>query len=122
MLSHELARELLARRNNDVRIQVVLDDNPGGEAYTTVLVELRDQDSTIDPDLRAQPVVTYDATADAVVIRAGAVVSAAGITTDQLEAVRSHILGQGSYVAEYELRAALEAAGITVSNGGETRG
>jgi|GEM_PF-6128830 hypothetical protein len=76
MLSHDLARELLARRNNDVRVQVLIDDDPTGETYRTSLVELRDQDSTIDPDLLGDPVVTYDPASDVIVIRAGAVVIA----------------------------------------------
>lgn len=74
MLSHDLARELLARRNSDVRIQVVIDDDPTGVTYRTTLVQLRNEDDTLDADLRAEPVVTYDSDADAVVIRAGAVV------------------------------------------------
>ena len=60
MLSHDLAQQLLARRNNDVRVQV--------------LVELRDQDLAIDPDLNGQPVVTYDHGTDVIVIHAGVVV------------------------------------------------
>lgn len=76
MLSHDLARALLARRDNDVRVQVLVDDDPTGETYRVSLVQLRDQDRTIDPDLNAEPVVGYDADADAVVIRAGCVVLA----------------------------------------------
>jgi hypothetical protein len=88
MLSHDLAQELLARRNNDVRIQVLLDDDPDGETYQTCLVELRDQDPTIDPDLNGEPVVTYDHDGDVVVIRAGIVtlsnpLEAAGTWLDQ---------------------------------------
>ncbi len=64
MLSHDLARELLARRNNDVRIQVITDADD--EAYETQMIELRDQH-----DLQADAVVTYDPTGDVIVIRAG---------------------------------------------------
>lgn len=73
MLSHDLARELLARRNNDVRVQLLIDDDPTGQTYRTMLVELRDQDSTIDPDLLGDPVVAYDPVTEVIVIRAGAV-------------------------------------------------
>jgi len=76
MLSHDLARELLARRNNDVRVQVLVDDDPSGETHKTCLVELRDQDPTINPELRADPVVSFDPYNDVVVIRAGIVVLA----------------------------------------------
>lgn len=78
MMSHDLARELLARRNNDVRVRVILDDDPTGKTYTTQLIELQDADPTIDPDLRTDPVVAYDATHDVIVIYAGCVVIGAG--------------------------------------------
>jgi hypothetical protein len=71
--SHELARLLLARRDNDVRIEVLIDDDPTGASYDTHLVELRCDDTLIDPDLRAGDVVAYHPTSDFVVIRTGAV-------------------------------------------------
>lgn len=74
MLSHDLAHELLAHRNNDVRVEVLVDDDTTGETYKTVMVELRDQDPTIDPDLREDPVIGYDSVNDVVFIRAGIVV------------------------------------------------
>ena len=77
MLSHDLARELLSRRNNDVRIQVLTD--AGDEGFRNQLVELRDQDPTIGPEYRTDPVVTYDPYAEAVVVRAGVVTSGDGL-------------------------------------------
>lgn len=74
MLSHDLARELLARRNNDVRVEVLVDDDTTGETYQTVMVELRDQDPTIDPDLNDDAVVGYSGLNDVIIIRAGLVV------------------------------------------------
>lgn len=74
MMSHDLARQLLARRNNDVRIEVLVDDDPTGETYQTVTVELRDQDPTIDPDLNDDAVVSYSGLNDVIIIRAGLVV------------------------------------------------
>jgi hypothetical protein len=73
MLSHELARLLLARRDNDVRIEVLLDDDPTGETYRTYMVELRCDDTLLDPDLRSDGAVHYDPRADALVIHAGVV-------------------------------------------------
>jgi hypothetical protein len=73
VLSHDLARELLAKRNNDVCIEVLIDDDPSGETYRTTLVELRDQDPAIDPDLNAEPVLRYDHTNDVLIIKAGIV-------------------------------------------------
>lgn len=73
MLSHDLARELLSHRNNDVRVQVLVDDDPTAETYRTILVELRDTDLTLDPDLNKDQLVTYDADKDVIVLRAGLV-------------------------------------------------
>jgi hypothetical protein len=43
MLSHDLARALLARRNNDVRIEVLIDDDPAGErGHLVQRTDLRD--------------------------------------------------------------------------------
>lgn len=73
MLSHELAHLLLARRDNDVRIEVLLDDDPTGETYRTYTVELRCDDTLIDSNLRGGEVVCYSPLADATVIRAGCI-------------------------------------------------
>jgi hypothetical protein len=73
MLSHDLARALLDRRNNDVRIEVLVDDDPAGVRDLLVRrVELRDL-----PDgsrHRTDEVVVYDTDDDVVVIRAAYVV------------------------------------------------
>jgi hypothetical protein len=69
--SHELARQLLARRDNTVRIEL-LTNGPDGETFLTRTVGLRDQD-----DLAAaagvcdEPTVYYDPRRDVVIIRAG---------------------------------------------------
>jgi hypothetical protein len=73
VLSHDLAQELLARRNNDVRIQVLIDD--GSDDYLVRLVELRADEITLDDDYRDDPVVGYDAFNDVVIIRAGLIVT-----------------------------------------------
>lgn len=73
MMSHALARALLAHRDNDVRIRVIVDDDPTGQTYRTQLIELQDTDTTIDPDLNTEAIVDYDATNDVIVIKAGVV-------------------------------------------------
>lgn len=73
MTSHELARLLLARRDNDVYLQVLIDDDPSGQTYSARTVRLQCDDDLLDPDLRAAPVVTYDSQRDGVVIAAGSV-------------------------------------------------
>lgn len=83
MLSHDLAHTLLNMRNNDIRIEVLLDDDPTGETYHTKLVELRCDDTTIDDDLREEPTIVYSPTADVVVIRTGVIVT---IGTENAEA------------------------------------
>lgn len=76
MLSHDLARALLSRRNNDIRIEVLVDDDPAGEREIWAKqVELRD-------DLRggstwqigSDDLITYDTEGDVIVIRAGFVI------------------------------------------------
>jgi hypothetical protein len=72
MLSHDLARALLARRNNDVRIVARLDD--GGPDYLDVSVPLRDSaDEAESLRVSADQVVDYFPTADKVVVFAGEV-------------------------------------------------
>jgi hypothetical protein len=76
MLSHDLAHALLARRNNDVRIEVLVDDDPAGERdIWAKRIELRDDlrdGSTFR--ITADELVTYDTDDDFVVIRAGYVI------------------------------------------------
>lgn len=75
MLSHDLARLLLARRNNDVRIEVLVDDDPAGERGLLVKVtDLRDfEPSSGATTVPAEEVVSYDAEDDVIVIRAGSI-------------------------------------------------
>lgn len=73
MTSHELARMLLARRDNDVRIRVLIDDDPTCETYRYQLVDLARDDTLLDSDLRAEPAVTYNPADDVVVINAGVI-------------------------------------------------
>nr|WP_221374355.1 hypothetical protein [Actinoplanes polyasparticus] len=77
MLSHELARALLARRNNDVRIEVLVDDDPEGErAIWEKRTELRDDTSGHSPyAIPAEQVVAYDEDRDVVVIKASFVIT-----------------------------------------------
>ena len=72
MLSHDLARELLARRNNDVRIDILVENNEL-QIYTTT-VELRDSPDVLN-DYKIDPkdVVSYHSKSDFIVIRAGLV-------------------------------------------------
>lgn len=77
MLSHDLARALLARRNNDVRIEVLVDDDPTGErGIWASRVELRDCGVSGGSiwQLPSSEVVTYDDEDDTVVVRAAFVV------------------------------------------------
>lgn len=77
MLSHDLARALLAHRNNDIRIEVLVDDDPAGErdlyAYR---VDLRDSGKARGSfhELPADQVVAYVPDDDVILIHAGFVV------------------------------------------------
>lgn len=77
MLSHDLARELLARRNNDVRIEILVDDDPAEvrDVYAT-RIELRDSGASRGStyELPPEEIVTYLADDDVIVIRAGLLV------------------------------------------------
>lgn len=78
MLSHDLARALLARRNNAIRVEVLVDDDPSGErAIWPAYVGLRDGGTATDSQwqVTSDEVVTYDPKADAVVIKANFVVT-----------------------------------------------
>jgi hypothetical protein len=71
MRAHELAKALLARRDNEVRVVVPHDD--GGGTITFSMVPLGDDDN--EPEAIRVPsrlVVGYQPIADVVVIRAGA--------------------------------------------------
>ena len=72
MLSHDLARALLARRNNDVRVEVLVDDDPEGERdYLVKLTDLRDfEPSNGAQTVAVDEIVAYDAEDDEIVIRA----------------------------------------------------
>lgn len=73
MLSHDLARALLAHRNNDVRIEVLVDDDPAGERdYLVLRTDLRDfEPSNGAHTIPAGEVVGYDGADDVVIVRAG---------------------------------------------------
>ena len=75
MLSHDLARILLAHRNNDVRIEVLVDDDPAGErAIRPQWCGLRDSmPAGSGFAVPAGEVVVYDAEDDVLVVRAGVV-------------------------------------------------
>jgi hypothetical protein len=75
MLSHDLARELLSRRNNDIRIEVLVDDDPAGlRDYLMRRTDLRDfEPSNGAQTVPAGEVVAYDAEDDVIVIRAGSI-------------------------------------------------
>lgn len=71
MLSHDLAHALLARRNNDVRVEY-LTDAPDGDGFLLRQLELRDSPFLGEPErVASDEVVTYDAGQDWVIIRAG---------------------------------------------------
>ncbi len=77
MLSHDLARLLLAHRNNDIRVEVLVDDDPAGERdLHAQWVDLRDGGTARGSwhELPADQVVAYNPDEDVVVIRAGFVV------------------------------------------------
>lgn len=73
MTSHELARLLLARRDNDIRFLVIVDDDPDGDApYREQLME------PYAPErmsvLFGEETVLYDSDQDCVIIRTGVLV------------------------------------------------
>ena len=75
--SHELARLLLARRDNDLTFVVHLDDGDS-ESYQVRAVSLLGDDETIDKDLRADGVrqpLLYDSLSDRLVVRLGEVLT-----------------------------------------------
>ncbi len=75
MLSHDLARALLARRNNDVQVEF-LTAAPDGDSFLLRRVELRDGGFLSAPELVGpEEVVEYDPERDVIVIRAGFVVT-----------------------------------------------
>jgi hypothetical protein len=70
MKSHELAKALLARRDNDIRFDVYVTDDTGN--YTTMYTELRDhiENGYEEPQwVPSEEVIYYDSTADFLVIR-----------------------------------------------------
>jgi hypothetical protein len=85
MLSHDLAKLLLARRNNDLKIEVIIeeydedvlkemeeegtgfDDRTGHR-----LVDLRDGDLEENP-LKSEFMIDYDPTSDCIVIKGGTI-------------------------------------------------
>lgn len=69
MLSHDLARELLRRRDNDVAVTVIVDNGVEYEATAN----LRDHDDAFDWKIASSEVVGYNPSADRTVIAASAV-------------------------------------------------
>lgn len=75
MLSHDLARALLAHRNNDVRVEVLVDDDPAGDRdIWAKRTELRDDRRCGAFQVPAEDLVGYDGENDVVVIKAAFVV------------------------------------------------
>jgi hypothetical protein len=74
MMSHELARLLLSRRNNDIRFTVTVDADPTGleDPEEGLQVELADAEA----ERRGEPapeLVEYDPEQDVLVIRLGTI-------------------------------------------------
>jgi hypothetical protein len=75
LTSHELARALLAKRDNDVRFLVIVDDDPRSvRPYFGRLIQPYDCEIAGVADQFGEETVTYDPDADAVVIRTGVLV------------------------------------------------
>lgn len=75
MLSHDLARALLAHRNNDVRVEVLTYNPADDDTPLLRQVELRDGGFlTAEDRVDEADVVAYDADRDAIIVRAGFVV------------------------------------------------
>jgi hypothetical protein len=81
MLSHDLAKLLLARRNNDVKIEVILEEyeddvvaefEEDRDATGGQLVDLRDGDLEENP-LKQEFLVDYNPLADCIVIKGGTI-------------------------------------------------
>jgi hypothetical protein len=70
--SHDLARALLARRDNDVRIEVIVSE--GDDKHYAITTELRDYTELgykSQHHVESKDVVVYDPTSDTIVIKAG---------------------------------------------------
>ena len=77
MLSHDLARALLAHRNNDARIEVLVDDDPTGERdIFAKRVDLRDGGQARGSvyALPSDEIVSYDTEDDVIVVKAAFIV------------------------------------------------
>lgn len=81
MLSHDLARLLLARRNNDVKIEVIVkeytpevvaDFEDDRDATGGQLVDFRDGDLEENP-LKPEFMVDYNPIADCIIIKGGTI-------------------------------------------------
>lgn len=66
MLSHELAKALLARRNNDIKICVVVTEQNKESEFR--YVDLADSEDNYEFIVDSENVVRYDSMADAIVI------------------------------------------------------
>ena len=86
MLSHDLARMLLAHRNNDLRISVLnISADEDDERVVEKVTSLRD-DRWVQDDQRttAEGVLRYDAKSDTLHILAGYVVASLDMTADEV--------------------------------------
>ncbi len=86
MMSHDLARLLLARRNNDIRISVLnISAHDDDERVVEKVTSLRD-DRWVQDDQRttAEGVIRYDAQRDTLHILAGYVVASLDMTADEV--------------------------------------
>jgi hypothetical protein len=76
--SHELAKLLLSRRANDIRIEVLVDEDPDAD-YEPQMTSLRDagdgNGNPISTTIPADQIVVYDSEEDVIVIRAGVIVA-----------------------------------------------
>jgi hypothetical protein len=103
MRSHDLARRLLARRDNDIQVEVVVSEDPKSDDDKLSRTELRDSREVegVSPD----EVLAYDSQHDFLVIRAGLVVAGreggAMLSPEEVRLVHaalSHILDQAVWI------------------------
>lgn len=73
MTSHELARLLLARRDNDVRFLVAINDGDDNSPYDMLLIGDPSEFAELDEVYGSADPVRYDPKSDVVIIRAGVI-------------------------------------------------
>ena len=76
MTSHQLAHYLLARRDNDIQVEVYVETEPDKQFATYVHLRDDTEFSNLEPrPIPSENVVVYDSDADCIIVRAGLVIT-----------------------------------------------